>query len=107
MTTMTTDPRATAHGSGNVSLPRDLAVTAPLADAPQTWQKLAPGDIDELHFGQVPFFNDAPQWVQNSPDAVLPHLGHVISDAVWLIYFPWLLVQREPNNIGAETGKCG
>jgi len=107
MTTMITDPIATAQGRGNVPLPLGLAVMDPLADVPQEWQKLAPGDRDELHFGQVPSVNGALQWVQNFPDAVLPHLGHVISDAVWLIYLPWLSVQREPNNIGAETGKCG
>jgi len=104
---MITDPIATAHGRGNGPLPCGLAVTDPLVDVPQTWQKLAPGDTDELQLGQVLPVNGALQWVQNFPDAVLPHLGHVISDAAWLIYLSWLSVQREPNNIGVETGKCG
>ena len=96
MTTMITDPIATAHGRGNSPLPRGLAVIDPLVDVPQTWQKLAPGDTDELHFGQVPLVNGALQWVQNFPDAVLPHLGHVISDAAWLIYLPGFRFSANP-----------
>lgn len=107
MTTTIMDPMATAHGSGNVPWLRGLADTDPLVGVPQAWQKLAPADRDELHFGQMPPVSGALQWVQNLPDAVLPHLGHVISDAVGLIYLPWLSVQHEPNNIGPETGKCG